>query len=168
MRSGWRLRGFVRVEQVFGTDVQDYYAQLRKFGARYSVQSVDFTEWTGWFLAGLFQRIDARFNEEFGWLIGQEVSKLALSAQGIAQRASVVLLYVALFGSGTRDDYATEASISHGTAVADLNALVRAGNLARTGAGRATRYVRSANFPVALQALPPTSAAPALRPPSHE
>lgn len=172
MRSGWRLRGFVRVEQVFGTDVQDYYAQLRKFGARYPVQSVDFTEWVAWFLQSLRQRINARVEEEFGWFRGQQVSQFELSEHGIAQRAATALLYVALFGSATSDDYAGEASVSHATAVADLNALVRVGYLAREGAARATRYIRGAGFPEVLR--PPgrpsflSAAAPALRPPSHE
>lgn len=172
MRSGWRLRGFVRVEQVFGTDVQDYYAQLRTFGERYPAQSVDFTEWVKWFLAGLRQRIQTRRREELGWLTGQMLSKFQLSAHGIAPRAATALLYVALFGSATSDDYAREASVSHATAVADLNALVRAGYLAREGAARATRYVRDTGFPEALQ--PPqhpnflSAASQAPRPPSHE
>ncbi|MSQ29971.1 MAG: Fic family protein [Dehalococcoidia bacterium] len=154
MRSGWRLRGFVRAEQVFGTDVEAYYAQLRKFGERYPARSVDFTEWAQWFLSGLRWWIQSRITDQATLGIVQEVFGLTLESLGIPRRSALALLYISLFESATSDAYSTEASVSHATAVSDLNALVRAGYLRRDGAGRATRYVPGPLFPASRRHAP--------------
>lgn len=139
-RSGWWLRGFVSAEQVFGSDVQSYYAALRRFGAKYPGQQADYTEWAGWFLEGLLRQADARLEEASR----QRLDGEALTAVGDAaqrERLTTALTYASLFGTVTSREYATEAGVSVATAVSDLNWLVAAGHLERLGSGRATRYV---------------------------
>lgn len=138
-RGGWWFRGFVSAEQVFGGDVQAYYAALRTFGPRYPGQQVDYSDWAGWFLGGLLQRAEARL-EEASLQLSQET--LAAAADGAQrERLGTALTYASLFGTVTSRAYAAEAGVSAATAVSDLNWLVAAGHLERLGSGRATRYV---------------------------
>ena len=145
-RGGWRLRGFVRIEQVFGTDIEAYYARLAAFGDRYPGQHVDFTEWVRWFLGSLEGHISDRLHNELQWELGLEFTGRLLIDAGVPQRAALALMYVDLFDSMTADAYAIEASVSRATAVSDLNVLVGLGRLSRIGNGRATRYERGPSF----------------------
>jgi Fic family protein len=139
-RGGWWLRGFVSAEQVFGGDVQSYYAALRAFGPKYPGQHTDFTDWVRWFLEGLLRQADTRIEEASR----QRLDAEALTAVGDAaqrDRLTTALTYASLFGTVTSREYASEANVSVATAVSDLNWLVAAGHLERLGSGRATRYV---------------------------
>lgn len=139
-RGGWWLRGFVSAEQVFGGDVQAYYAALRTFGSKYPGQRADYTEWVRWFLEGLQRQADTRIAEASGQRIDQQ-ALAAIGDTGQRERLATALMYATLFGTVTSREYAAEADVSVATAVSDLNWLVAAGHLERLGSGRATRYV---------------------------
>lgn len=138
-RGGWWLRGFVSAEQVFGSDVQAYYAALRAFGAKYPGSGVDYSDWVRWFLEGLLRQSDARL-EEASQQLGREALAV-IGDSGQRERLGTALTYALLFGTVTSREYAAEAGVSLATAVSDLNWLVAAGHLERLGSGRATRYV---------------------------
>jgi Fic family protein len=138
-RGGWWLRGFVSAEQVFGGDVQAYYSALRRFGAKYPGQEADYTDWVRWFLEGLLRQADARIEEASRQQLDAEALGVVADA-GQRERLATALVYASLFGTVTSREYATEAGVSAGTAVSDLNWLVAAGHLDRRGSGRATRY----------------------------
>lgn len=147
-RGGWRLRDFVSVEQVFGGDVGEYYAELRKLGDRYHGRSITLTNWIGWTLQRFRTVIESRVGDAELVEIHREMfGDIFESMEGLPARASFALTYVSLFGHLTKGQYVAETSVSPATAVADLNALVRARYLSREGAGRSTHYVGGPRFP---------------------
>jgi Fic family protein len=147
-RGGWRLRGFVSSEQVFGEDVDDYYAALRAFGERYPGPKPDLTEWVQWFLEQFRGAVTSRLEDADLREFHREMTADVIgSLEGLAPRAASALTYVRLFGRVTSSEYAEEAGVSRATAVADLNSLVAARYLRRMGTGRATRYTSGDRFP---------------------
>ena len=149
-RGGWRLRGFVSSEQVFGEDVEAYYATLREFGARYPGQQVDLTAWVAWFLVRLLTCAKTRYGDAAVGLYGQMMTAFRLQMEGQRGRLAAAVAHAWLFGRVTSGEYASEANVSPATAVADLNWLLGNGYLRRVGAGRATRYVLGDHVPMAI------------------
>ena len=143
-RGGWGLRDFVRSEEVFGENVDAYYAALRAAaGERYPGQRPDLTEWVAWFLARLAVRIGEAVGYVQGFIRGQADIEQRLVAAGLPSRLSGALGFIMLFGYVTSGEYATAVEVSPATAVADLNRLADHGEIRREGAGRATRYVHA-------------------------
>ena len=147
-RGGWRLRGFVSVEQVFGEDVEAYYSQLQRLGERYPGQESSLTDWISWtlerFVVAAEQQVGDANLEAFDRAVTSDIFE---SMEGLPARAALALTYVSLFERPTKSQYVVEASVSSATAVADLNALVRARYLVREGAGRSTHYAAGERFP---------------------
>jgi Fic family protein len=136
-RSGWRLRGFVRAEQVFGADTEAYYAELRRFGPRYPGQRVDFRAWVRWFLTTLLREVFVDSALITAW--PAIIRDIALQA-GLSARAADGLGYTMLARVASSGEYAYALRVSGATAVTDLNRLVALGLVDRQGRGRATRY----------------------------
>ena len=147
-RGGWRLRDFVSVEQVFGGDIEAYYAQLRQFGGRYPGSFVALTDWITWTLERFRSVADDRAVDFDIVEMNQDLaSDIFETLERLPSRAALALTYVSLFGRITSSQYAAETSISHATSVADLNSLVQARYLVREGAGRSTHYIAGGRFP---------------------
>ncbi len=136
-RAGWRLRGFVRAEQIFGADIEAYYAELRRFGPRYPGQHVDFTPWVRWFLASLLREtlVDDAVIGAWPQIASDFAEKYRLPS-----RTAAGFGYVRLARSVSSGEYARALGVSGATAVSDLNSLVTLGAVERVGRGRATRY----------------------------
>ena len=140
-RGGWRLRDLVSSEQIFGEDVEAYYATLRNLGGRYPGQQVDLTEWVRWFLRGLADAGAVAVGSARGFVMVRAGVEDALAERRLPPRLAVALGFVMLFGEVTSSQYASEGGVSRATAVADLNRLAARGQVRREGAGRSTRYV---------------------------
>jgi len=135
-RGGWRLRGLVTTEQVFGEDVQAYYDQLRRFGERYPGQRPDLTPWTRWFLDALLSAVAARYSfvAHFDDLMRESI------ARGLEGRLIDGAAVIWAAGSISRSEYAAELGVSPATAAHDLSLLAAHGAVRRVGRGRSTRY----------------------------
>lgn len=146
-RGGWHLRGLVSSEQVFGEDVEAYYAALRAFGPRYPGQDFDLTEWCAWLVGGLMA--PAQFVVEVARNLAwwRELDEAMLEIEGLPRRSTLALQAVFFTGSTKKGEYAQDAGISPATAASDLGRLVALQYLRRTGAGRSTKYVAGARLP---------------------
>lgn len=142
-RAGWRLRGFVRAEQIFGADIEAYYAELRRFGPRYPGQRVDFTPWVRWFLASLGREMLIDVALIVSW---PEAMSAIAQLSGLTTRTANGLGYIVLARVASSGEYAAAIGVSSATAVFDLNTLVDVGLIERQGKGRATRYRSLVNF----------------------
>ncbi len=149
-RGGWRLRGFVTAEQVFGQNIEAYYAALREFGDRYPLRRIDFTSWVRWFLLGLLTEAELVLSSVAIAIVRPLADKiedeewparLPEFPAGTSPRLSDGILYLWLAGTVSSREYAAALDVSPATAVADLNLLVERGLVTRSGRARATRYV---------------------------
>lgn len=145
LRGNWGLRGYVSAEEVFGSDIPAYYANLNALGAVYPLTPPDLTKWVVWFLEQFDQRIEscvARI-KEFSRLLREDLA-FAEQRGPLPTRVGRALGKAILSGAVTSSEYAHSAGISMPTAVADLNRLVDRGLLRRVGTARATQYERVA------------------------
>lgn len=135
-RGGWHLRGFVSSEQVFGEDIEAYYAALRAFGPRYPGPQVDLTEWVAWFLRGLVAEASAAIGVARTLFAGIREDLRA----DLSPRLADGLTHLWIAGTMARGEYARVQGVSLPTASGDLKQLETYGYARRVGLGRSTRY----------------------------
>lgn len=129
-RGGWRLRGLVSSEQVFGEDIEAYYAELRAFGPRYHGQVIDLTWWVKLFTRGLYTEAVASA------FVAEDYPRLLLASfaeDGIVGRLADGAAEVVIRGSISRGEYASALSVSAVTASHDLALLTARGSVRREG-----------------------------------
>ncbi len=143
LRGNWGLRGYVSAEEVFGTDIPAYYANLNAPGVTYTFAPSDLTEWVCWFLVRFDEQIEAcvERTEAFVQLLRDDIA-FAEQRGKLPSRVGHALGRAILSGAVASSGYARAAGISTPTAVADLNRLVDRGLLRRVGSARATQYER--------------------------
>ncbi|MEX2032849.1 MAG: Fic family protein, partial [Dehalococcoidia bacterium] len=141
VRGGWRLRGFVGVEQAFGEEVDEYRARLNDLGEQYPGSSPNLTEWAAWFLDRLSAEIvlDLTVADTYRMVVAERFPA-AMTAAGLPERLTHAYGIIWLNGSITARDYAQAAAVTAPTASTDLRRLVDLRVLRRQGRGRATRY----------------------------
>lgn len=145
LRGNWGLRGYASAEEIFGTDIPAYYANLNALGETYSLTPPDLTGWVTWFLVQFEQRIEACIDRVEGFSRQLREDLVIAEQRGaLPARIGRALGKAILTGAVTSSEYARSAGISVPTAVADLNRLVDRGLLRRVGTARATQYERIA------------------------
>lgn len=135
-RGGWHLRGFVSSEQVFGEDVEEYYAALREFGPTYPGQGPDLTEWVIWFVRGSLAEASAAVG--IARTLFDDIRENLRS--DLSLRLADGVTYLWINGAMARGEYAQLQHVSLATASGDLRLIEGYGYARRVGQGRSTRY----------------------------
>ncbi|MCK9486185.1 MAG: Fic family protein [Dehalococcoidia bacterium] len=140
-RGGWRLRGFVGVEQVFGEDIDQYRSHLNDLGEYYPGEQPDLTAWVVWFLNRLSVELelDLTVARHYQRLITEDVQQTLLE-RNLPPRLAHAYGLVWLEGAISASQYAEATGVTAPTAGSDLRRLVDMGILRREGRGRSTRY----------------------------
>ncbi|MBC7460542.1 MAG: Fic family protein [Thermoleophilia bacterium] len=133
------------IEPYLAAHTRDYFAQLQAAHGGVYDPSIDAGDWVEFCVRAHIE---------------QAVSRLAMYERAAARWAAltaiidggdwpermIIALEQALFGGTSRSSYAREADVHPNTARSDLQQLMEAGHVDRTGRGPATRYVPSSSL----------------------
>jgi len=141
-RGGLLAAELVSIEEYLGRNTAAYYATLQQVQAGSYRPERDATPWVQLCVRAHVEQARRRLEQ-----LSEAARRWATLERLVERRGWPDRLVIALeqsaFEGVERSSYASEAEISAVTASADLRRLLDAGLLARTGRGRATRYLAS-------------------------
>lgn len=133
------------IEPYLAAHTRDYFAQLQATHGGVYDPALSARGWVEFCVQAHIEQAAARL-AMYERAASRWAALTAIVDDGDWPERMIIALEQALFGGTSRSSYAREADVHPNTARTDLQQLMEAGHLDRTGRGPATRYVPSARL----------------------